>query len=89
MASAQFPPAVGDWYQFIGGNLFEIVALDEDDGTVELQHFDGTVEEMELEDWETRWYSGEIESADPPEDWTGSVDVEPEDEPASTWRSLS
>lgn len=84
MTSAQFPPTVGDWYQFIGGSLFDIVALDEDEGTVELQYFDGTVEEMALEDWATRWYSGEIESADQPEDWTGSVDSDVEDESSSS-----
>jgi len=72
-------PLVGDWYS-IRGDLFEVVALDETDGTIEVQHFDGTIEEMELADWETQYAAGEIEDAEAPEDWSGSVDVEPEDD---------
>ena len=68
-------PIVGDWYRRANGALFEVVAIDRDDGTIEVQHFDGTVEEFDLESWEEQ----EFEEAQPPEDWTGSVDVEPED----------
>jgi len=60
--------------------LFEVVALDDDDGTIELQYFDGTVEEMDIEDWEAQWEDGTLEAAEAPEDWSGSVDVESEDE---------
>ena len=73
-------PGIGDWYrQKEGGALFEVVAFDDDDGTIEIQYFDGTVEEMDIDDWEAQWSDGALESADPPEDWSGSVDVEPED----------
>jgi hypothetical protein len=68
-------PVVGDWYRRPGGALFEVVAIDRDDATVEVQHFDGTLEEFELESWAEQ----EFEEAQAPEDWTGSVDVEPED----------
>jgi len=68
-------PVVGDWYRRTNGALFEVVAIDRDDGTIEIQHFDGTVEEFELE----AWLEQEFEEATAPEDWTGSVDVEPED----------
>jgi hypothetical protein len=40
-----------------------------------VQHFDGTLEEFELESWEEQ----EFEEAQAPEDWTGSVDVDTED----------
>lgn len=78
MATPQ--PGIGDWYRLNDGALFEVVALDDDDGTIELQYFDGTVEEMDIEDWETQWNDGALESAEAPEDWTGSVDVEASDE---------
>jgi hypothetical protein len=78
MATPQ--PGIGDWYRLNGGSLFEVVALDDDDGTVEIQYFDGTVEEMDIEDWETQWEEGSLEAAEAPEDWTGSVDVEGGDE---------
>lgn len=73
-------PGIGSWYRLGGGETFEVVAVDEDDGTIELQYFDGTVEEMDIEDWEAQWEDGTLEAAEPPEDWSGSVDVEPEEE---------
>jgi hypothetical protein len=68
-------PAVGQWYSIPGGTLFEVVALDSMDGTIEIQYFDGTVEELDLDDWEDMW----IQNANAPEDWSGSVDIERED----------
>ena len=68
-------PRVGAWYKGEGGGLFEIVAIDEDDATIEIQHFDGTVEEMDMD----AWFDAEIEAASPPEDWSGSLDIERED----------
>lgn len=70
---------VGDWYRLNGGESFEIVAVDEDDGTIDIQHFDGTLEEMELEDWDAHWSDGLLEAAEAPEDWSGSVDIERSD----------
>jgi hypothetical protein len=75
-------PTVGAWYRFTGSDLFEIVAYDADEGSIELQYFDGTIEEMDIEDWEAAWRDATIETAEPPEDWSGSVDMEPEDEVA-------
>ena len=73
-------PRIGDWYRSNGGELFEVVAVDDDDGTIDIQYFDGTVEEMDLEDWEAQSEDGLIEAAEPPEDWSGSVDVEAGDD---------
>ena len=73
-------PVIGEWYQRPGGPLFEVVAIDRDDGTIEVQHFDGTLEEFDADSW----YDQQFLAADAPEDWTGSVDIEPEDfEPQS------
>ena len=68
-------PQVGHWYRHFSGALFEVVALDEKDHTVELQHFDGTLDEVELESWPNLL----IETVGAPEDWSGSVDMDPED----------
>ena len=68
-------PVIGDWYRRPGGETFEVVAIDPDDRTIEIQYFDGTVEELELEEW----LDDQIAVTEAPEDWTGSVDVEPED----------
>src|SRR5215471_10673623 len=71
-------PGIGDWYRLNGGQLFEVVAVDDDDGTIEIQYFDGTVEEMDVDDWNAQWEDGALEAAEAPEDWSGSVDVESE-----------
>ena len=44
-------PEVGDWFRRVDGSTFEIVAVDEGDRTIELHHFDGTLELIELAAW--------------------------------------
>jgi hypothetical protein len=73
--SSEFTPRIGDWYKNTVGDAFEIVAQDEDDDTLELQYYDGTVEEVDLE----AWSSMHPHPIEPPEDWTGSMDVTRED----------
>ena len=68
-------PRIGDWYKNTIGEAFEVVAQDEDDDTLELQYYDGTVEELDPETWE----SMRPEPIEPPEDWSGSMDLAPED----------
>jgi len=82
-------PEIGSWYRLRGGESFEVVAIDEDDGTIEMQSFDGTVEEMDIEDWEAQFASGEIEDAKAPEDWSGSVDVEGDEDTLSPSAGLN
>ena len=72
-------PTIGDWYRNPSGVLFEVVAYDEDDGTIEIQYFDGTIEEMEREDWNAQWKDGSLEVGEAPEDWSGSVDGDPQE----------
>lgn len=68
-------PIVGDWYLDRNGELFEVVAIDNDDHTIEVQHFDGALEEFDNDEW----LALVPRPADAPEDWTGSLDVDPED----------
>lgn len=42
-------PVVGQWYRDNEGHFFEIVASDED--TIEIQYYDGEVEELDLDVW--------------------------------------
>jgi hypothetical protein len=68
MANTQcIDPIVGDWYSS-HGKLFEVVAVDDDERIIELQHADGDLEEIDLDDWYTRCRAGSLVSADPPED---------------------
>lgn len=64
-------PIVSHWYRHRDkGTRFQVQAFDEEAGMVEVQHFDGDVEEMDLEEW----YTLDIEPIEPPEDWTGPID---------------
>lgn len=70
-------PRVGSWYNHLDkGDLFQIVALDEDSGTIEIQDFDGGVDEVDLDEWRQMF----IEPAAAPEDWSGALgNIEPDD----------
>ncbi|MDE2306637.1 MAG: hypothetical protein KGL34_13835 [Gammaproteobacteria bacterium] len=72
-------PVVGEWYRDGAGETFEVVAIDEDDRTIEIQYFDGSVTEMDFDAWNEQMIEGSIETAEAPEDWSGSVDVGAED----------
>jgi hypothetical protein len=64
-------PVISQWYRHRDkGQQFYVTALDEESGTVETQHFDGDLEEMDFDDW----HQLSIEAIEPPEDWTGPVD---------------
>lgn len=72
-------PIVGQWYREGTNELFEVVAIDDADETIEVQYFDGTVAEMDFDAWNEQLREETLESVDAPEDWSGSVDVEAED----------
>jgi hypothetical protein len=70
-------PIVGMWYQhFDKGEKFEVVAVDEDEKTVEIQYYDGDIDELDFQ----AWYQLPIEPIETPEDQTAPLDdVEPDD----------
>ena len=68
-------PGIGKWFRRANGTTFEVVAVDESAGTIEIQQFDGTVDEIDVESW-FEWLTIEVSA---PEDWSGSVDMDPED----------
>jgi len=71
----EYAPKIGDWYKNTIGDSFEVIAQDDDDDTLELQYYDGTLEELDTETWE----SMRPVPIEPPEDWSGSMDISPED----------
>ncbi len=45
----ELDPLTGTWYRHLDkGQMFRVVAFDEHDALVELQHFDGDIEEVDL-----------------------------------------
>jgi len=66
--------AVGQWFRS-GGESFEIVGIDVPSELVLVQYFDGTLEEFDFETWTQL-------AAQPcaaPEDYSGALDLDPED----------
>jgi len=62
-------PEVGKWYAHRDkGQMFQVVAVDAE--YVEIQDFDGDVDELDVDTWSAM----PLEPAEPPEDWTGLVD---------------
>ena len=66
---------VGDWFRTVEGEKLEVVAYDRDEGVIEVQFYDGTIEEYDHDDWEEL----EVKPTVPPEDWAGSYDVSKDD----------
>lgn len=68
-------PAVGSWYQTVEGEILEVVAMDQEEQSIEVQFYDGTVEEYDTDTWEELVHR----TAEAPEDWSGSLDIAGDD----------
>jgi len=68
-------PKVGAWFRAANGTVLEVVAWDPEEKSIEVQFFDGTVEEYDFETWTAL----EPRQTAPPEDWSGSLDLPRED----------
>lgn len=64
-------PEIGNWYRRLDRpQAFQVIAVDAQAGTVELEYFDGTVDEWPL----AHWYALDIEPSAAPQDWSGAFD---------------
>ena len=68
-------PRIGDWYVVPQGVTVEVVAVDEEEGSIEVQYFDGTLAEYDVDTWREL----NLHEIDHPEDWSGSPENERED----------
>lgn len=68
----EIEPIVDNWYFHLDkGQTFRVIAVDDDSGLVEVQHFDGDLEEITRVDWENL----QIELSEEPQSWTGALDI--------------
>ena len=68
----ELDPLIDQWYSHVDkGQRFYIVAVDEDDKTVEIQYFDSSLEEFTLQEWRGL----DIELSEAPENWSGPLDI--------------
>ena len=64
-------PIINQWYHYPQkAEKFHVTAIDDQAATVEIQYFDGNLDEFDL----TAWYAMEVERIEEPEDWTGPMD---------------
>jgi hypothetical protein len=75
--SHNLKPVTGQWYRHLDkGQPFRVIDVEKGEDLIEIQHFDGDIEELEL----GAWYAMDLEQAAEPEDWTGPMDdVETDD----------
>ena len=70
-------PIVLTWYQHLDkGQQFRVVALDISNSLVEIQYFDGDLDEIDMEEWKDL----DVEPIEPPEYWSGPVDITEQDD---------
>lgn len=67
----QADPVIGSWYRRLDRpQAFQVVAFDRHADSVDIEYFDGTLDEWPLE----HWHALPIEPCDAPQDWTGPFD---------------
>jgi len=69
-------PVIGDWYNDLAlGQIFEVVAIDEQAGTVDIQYQDGGLSEYDDDSWQQL----QIGPAAAPEDASAGYEMSIED----------
>ncbi len=69
--TGELDPIEGNWYHYLDRERdFMVVDVNKIKGTVDIQYFDGDIEELEMEEWEEM----DLEEIEPPEDWSGPLD---------------
>ena len=64
-------PIIGSWYKDIENNLkFKIVAIDENDDSIDVQYINGDIGEYDTDSW----YSSTFDYIEAPEDWSAPFD---------------
>ena len=65
----ELDPIAGNWYRHVEKDqMFKVVGIDEDRDIIEIQYFDGDVEEIEADAWSEL----DLDAAEPPEDGNDS-----------------
>ncbi|MEE4245060.1 MAG: DUF6763 family protein [Kangiellaceae bacterium] len=69
-------PEIGHWYRLtVNRDPVEVVALDDNETQIELEHFDGEIESLDHE----QWLALEPVEVSAPEDWSGPFEMDRQD----------
>lgn len=66
--------SVGDWY-VLAGEPFEIVGLDPAEELIQVQHYDGIIEEFDFD----TWLALQAKPCAPPADYAGALGMDRDD----------
>ena len=70
-------PIENEWYEIPDKDqAFCVVTVDEDEDIIEIQYYDGTIEELDFEAWEDL----NPDPIEAPEDWIGPYDEDEEED---------
>ena len=73
----ELDPRIDQWYAHLDkGQRFFVIDIDEEEKTVEIQHFDGDIEEISMDEWRNL----RIELSEEPENWAGALDISEKDD---------
>ncbi len=73
----EYEPTVGQWYEDLENEeTFRVTKVDEDREIIEIEHLDGDVEELDVDDWAEL----DLDMTEEPEGWSGSTAAEDDDE---------
>ncbi len=69
-------PVIDRWYKDLENNyMFKVVAIDEDEDTIDVQYHSGEIGEYDRESW----YGSTFDYIEEPEDWSAPFEVEEDD----------
>lgn len=64
-------PVIASWYKDVENDLtFKVVAIDENDDTIEVQYINGDIGEYDND----TWYNSTFDFVEAPEDWSAPFD---------------
>lgn len=73
----ELDPIIDQWYAHLDkGQRFFVVAINEEENTVDIQHFDGELQELSMNEWRGL----KIELSEEPENWSGALDIAEQDD---------
>ena len=65
-------PIIDNWYEHLDkGQNFLVVSVDDEKGLIEVQYFDGNLDEIDIH----QWHQMELEPIEEPENWLGALDI--------------
>ena len=80
--STEVEPLANSWYiDLETEEEFRVVAVDEDEGLVEVQYRDGELEQIDLDAWSEM----DLEAVEAPDDWEAGDDDDDDDEDEDDW----